>query len=93
MGQLLALKRVHHRITSDLYDDMGQLGQRPARATGLLHQTQDSSRQILDALNDVVWTVNPAHDGLAGITAMMRASAAELLETTASRWPSKWSPV
>ncbi|WP_082773638.1 sensor histidine kinase [Hymenobacter sp. PAMC 26628] len=96
LGQLLALERVRHRIARDLHDDMGstlssiallsemarqhQLGQRPAQAAGLLHQIQDSSRQMLDALDDIVWTINPAHDGLGDVTARMRAFAAELLE-------------
>ena len=96
MGQLLALERVRHRIARDLHDDMGstlssiallsemarqhQLGQRPAQAAGLLHQIQDSSRQMLDALDDIVWTSNPAHDGLGDVTGRMRAFAAELLE-------------
>ncbi|MFD1468539.1 two-component regulator propeller domain-containing protein [Hymenobacter caeli] len=96
VGQLLALERVRHRIARDLHDDMGstlssinllselarqhQLGQRPAQAAGLLTQIQDASRQMLDAMDDIVWAINPAHDGMADVTARMRAFAAELLE-------------
>ena len=94
--QLLALEQVRHRIARDLHDDMGstlssisilsalarqhQLAQRPAQAADLLGQIGDSSRRMLDAMDDIVWTINPAHDGLADVTARMRALASELLE-------------
>lgn len=96
INQLLALERVRHRIARDLHDDMGstlssisilsalarqhQLGQRPAQAADLLGQIGDSSRRMLDAMDDIVWTINPAHDGLADVTARMRALASKLLE-------------
>ena len=96
VGQLLALERMRHRIARDLHDDMGstlssisilstlahqhQVGRRPAQVTDLLTQIGDSSRRMLDAMDDIVWAINPAHDGLADVTARMRAFAAALLE-------------
>ncbi|GAA4356576.1 two-component regulator propeller domain-containing protein [Hymenobacter saemangeumensis] len=94
--QLLTLERVRHRIARDLHDDMGstlssisilsqlarnhQKNERPAQAATLLEQIGDSSRRMLDSMDDIVWAINPAHDGLAGVTARMRAFASEVLE-------------
>ena len=96
VDQLLALERVRNRIARDLHDDMGstlssisilselarqhQAAQRPAQATAVLAQIEEASHQMLDALDDIVWAINPAHDGLADVTARMRAFASELLE-------------
>lgn len=94
--QLLALERVRHRIARDLHDDMGstlsnisilsqlaqthQQAQRPAQAAALLTQIGDSSRRMLDSMDDIVWAINPAHDGLDDVTARMLAFASEVLE-------------
>lgn len=95
VGQLLALERVRQRIARDLHDDIGstlssisiqaqlarhQLGPQPGPATELLEQIGSSSRRMLDAMDDIVWTINPQHDGLADVTARMRAFASEVLE-------------
>src|SRR6476661_5544186 len=94
--QLLALERVRHRIARDLHDDMGstlssisilsqlarnhQRNERPVQAATLLEQIGDSSRRMLDSMDDIVWAINPAHDDLTGVTARMRAFASEVLE-------------
>ena len=94
--QLLALERVRHGIARDLHDDMGstlssisilsqvardhQRQHRPEQAAALLEQIGDSSRRMLDAMDDIVWAINPAHDSLEDVTARMRSFASELLE-------------
>jgi ligand-binding sensor domain-containing protein/signal transduction histidine kinase len=94
--QLLALEQVRHRIARDLHDDMGstlsnisilsqlahnhQQAERPAQAAALLVQIGDSSRRMLDSMDDIVWAINPAHDGLADVSARMLAFASEVLE-------------
>ncbi|MCC2547549.1 histidine kinase [Hymenobacter sp. BT175] len=94
--QLLALERVRHGIARDLHDDMGstlssisilsQLAQnhqhqnRPEQAAALLHQIGESSRRMLDSMDDIVWTINPAHDSLDAVTARMRSFASDILE-------------
>ena len=94
--QLLALERVRHGIARDLHDDMGstlssisilsqiarnhQRQQRPEQAAALLEQIGDSSRRMLDAMDDIVWAINPAHDSMEDVTARMRGFASEMLE-------------
>ncbi|OUJ73854.1 hypothetical protein BXP70_12845 [Hymenobacter crusticola] len=95
--QLLAMERVRHGIARDLHDDMGstlssisilsqlardhQQHQRPEQASHLLEQIGDSSRRMLDAMDDIVWAINPAHDSLDDVTARMRRFASEVLES------------
>ncbi|PJJ47754.1 sensor histidine kinase [Hymenobacter chitinivorans] len=94
--QLLALERVRHNIARDLHDDMGstlssisilsqiarthQHNQRTDQATALLDQIGDSSRRMLDAMDDIVWTINPAHDSMDDVVARMRSFASDVLE-------------
>lgn len=96
VGHLLSLERVRHSIARDLHDDMGstlssisilsqiarnhQRQHRPEQAAALLEQIGDSSRRMLDAMDDIVWAINPAHDGLDDVTARMRSFASEVLE-------------
>jgi len=95
--QLLAMERVRHGIARDLHDDMGstlssisilsqlardhQQHQRHEQASRLLEQIGDSSRRMLDAMDDIVWAINPAHDSLDDVTARMRRFASEVLES------------
>ena len=58
----------------------GGEAQRPAQAAALLTQIGDSSRRMLDSMDDIVWAINPAHDGLDDVTARMLAFASEVLE-------------
>ncbi|MBC7446651.1 MAG: hypothetical protein H7330_01155 [Hymenobacteraceae bacterium] len=94
--QLLALERVRHSIARDLHDDMGStlssisiLSQiasqhhqhhRAEQVAGLLTQIGESSGRMLDSMDDIVWAINPAHDGLDNVTTRMRIFASEVLE-------------
>jgi len=94
--QVLALERVRHSIARDLHDDMGstlssisilsqiarnhQRQERPEQAAALLEQIGDSSHRMLDAMDDIVWTINPAHDSLEDVMARMRSFASDVLE-------------
>ncbi|UYZ61643.1 sensor histidine kinase [Hymenobacter weizhouensis] len=94
--QLLTLERVRHGIARDLHDDMGstlssisilsqiaeghQRQHRPEQAAAVLAQIGESSRRMLDAMDDIVWAINPAHDSVDDVTARMRRLASEVLE-------------
>lgn len=96
VNQLLALERVRHGIARDLHDDMGStlssisiLSQiasqhhqhgRAEQVAGLLTQIGESSGRMLDSMDDIVWAINPAHDGLDTVTARMRTFASDVLE-------------
>ncbi|RYU80751.1 sensor histidine kinase [Hymenobacter persicinus] len=94
--QVLALEGVRHSIARDLHDDMGstlssisilsqiarnhQRQDRPEQAAAVLEQIGESSHRMLDAMDDIVWTINPAHDSLEDVTARMRSFASDVLE-------------
>ncbi|SHJ16998.1 ligand-binding sensor domain-containing protein [Hymenobacter daecheongensis DSM 21074] len=94
--QVLALEQVRHNIARDLHDDMGstlssisilsqiarnhQRQHRPEQAAAVLEQIGESSHRMLDAMDDIVWTINPAHDSLADVMARMRGFASDVLE-------------
>ncbi|QNH61739.1 sensor histidine kinase [Hymenobacter sediminicola] len=106
--QLLALERVRHGIARDLHDDMGstlssisilsqiarnhQHQHRPEQAAALLEQIGESSRRMLDAMDDIVWAINPAHDSLEDVTARMRSFASEVLEARGIEFVFQASP-
>ncbi|AYA37402.1 hypothetical protein D3Y59_10265 [Hymenobacter oligotrophus] len=96
VSQLLALERVRHNIARDLHDDMGstlssisilsQLArthqQRGSveQSSQLLEQIGESSRRMLDSMDDIVWAINPAHDSMESVTSRMRSFASDVLE-------------
>ncbi|GAB2956484.1 hypothetical protein GCM10027048_23190 [Hymenobacter coalescens] len=96
VSQLLALERVRHNIARDLHDDMGstlssisilsQLARthqqrgNAEQSSQLLEQIGDSSRRMLDSMDDIVWAINPAHDSMESVTSRMRSFASDVLE-------------
>jgi signal transduction histidine kinase len=101
VGQLLALERVRMRIAADLHDDIGgslsriciqsevacreaaALGQQPVRR---LKEIADSARGLVDALGDVVWSVDPRRDDLASVCRRLREYADDVFTGTGVRW-------
>ena len=88
--QKLKLQTLRNKIASDLHDDVGstlssiaifsEMAQQQSKDTiPLLNTIQDSSRQMLDAMADIVWTINPDNDQFEKIIMRMRNFAFELL--------------
>lgn len=93
--QLLAVERLRLRIAADLHDDIGstlssiaiagELAQKEItmpspRASEALQRITASARSMLEHLDDIVWSINPANDNLDDLVLRMRSFAAELLE-------------
>jgi signal transduction histidine kinase len=88
--QKLKLASLRNRIASDLHDEIGstlssiaifsQVAQQQSKETGPMLQTiEESSRKMLDAMADIVWTINPENDQFEKIILRMRSFAYELL--------------
>jgi len=88
--QKLKLLTLRNKIASDLHDDVGstlssvsifsQMAQEQSRETiPLLETIGESSRKMLDAMADIVWTIKPENDQFEKIIMRMRSFAYELL--------------
>lgn len=88
--QKLKLQMLRNKIASDLHDDIGstlssisifsQMAQQQSKETiPLLETIGDNSRKMLDAMADIVWTINPENDQFEKIVLRMRNFAYELL--------------
>ncbi|MEP6795033.1 MAG: tetratricopeptide repeat protein [Saprospiraceae bacterium] len=88
--QRLKLQMMRNKIASDLHDDVGStlssisifstLAQEQSKEViPLLETIGKSSRQMLDAMADIVWTINPENDQFENIILRMRSFAYQLL--------------
>ncbi len=88
--QQLKLLALRNKIAGDLHDDVGatlssislfsQLAQSQSKEVIPALQTiGESSRKMLDAMADIVWTINPENDEFEKIIMRMRSFAYELL--------------
>ena len=101
VARLLALERVRMRIAADLHDDIGgslsrisiqsEVACREAAALGISQRAgstdiADSARGLVDALGDVVWSVDPRRDDLASVCRRLREYADDLFSGSGVRW-------
>jgi signal transduction histidine kinase len=88
--QQLKLQMLRNKIATDLHDDIGstlssisifsQMAQQQSKEViPLLETIGENSRRMLDAMADIVWTINPENDQFEKIILRMRSFAYELL--------------
>lgn len=88
------LERVRKRIATDLHDDIGssltqisllsevvnqRVGTDEKPITKPLAMIADASRELVDAMSDIVWAINPQKDHLSDLTGRMHRFAADVL--------------
>ncbi len=92
--QRLAVERVRMRLATDLHDDIGASLSEVAVLSEVVNRRVvehlpvaeplaligETSRDMLDAMNDIVWANNPRYDNLKDLTRRLRHFAVELLE-------------
>lgn len=91
---LLAIERVKTRIATDLHDDIGSSLSQISILSELVRGRIDKgdlevaqplgeiatvSREMVAALSDIVWAINPRHDRLNDLAARMRRFAVDVL--------------
>jgi ligand-binding sensor domain-containing protein/two-component sensor histidine kinase len=101
VSRLIELERVRMRIATDLHDDIGsslsrmailsevvkqQVGGAAHESLPLLSEMAESSRSLLDAMSDIVWSIDPRRDDLSDLALRIRQFASDVLEAKQIRW-------
>lgn len=95
VNRLVAMERVRTRIARDLHDDMGstlstinilsemakmKVSVDNDKASEYIEKISDNSTRMMEAMDDIVWSINPMNDNMVKITARMREFATGVLE-------------
>jgi ligand-binding sensor domain-containing protein/anti-sigma regulatory factor (Ser/Thr protein kinase) len=101
LAHLLELERVRTRIATDLHDDIGsslariavlsELIQREIsgahpKAGALGHIVAETARGLMEAMSDIVWSIDPRRDDLCNLILRIRDFAADTLEAQGIAW-------
>lgn len=93
--RLLAVEKLRNRVARDLHDDMGstlstinilssmaktKMNADPVKTTEYLSKITDNSQRMMEAMDDIVWSIKPSNDSMQKITARMREFATSVLE-------------
>lgn len=94
-NQLLKIERIRTRIATDLHDDIGstvssisifsEMARKDVetlspKSSLILHRIGQSSRSILESMDDIVWTINPDNDRLENVSLRIREFVTEMFE-------------
>ena len=93
--RLLAVEKLRTRVARDLHDDMGstlstinilsamaksKMNSDTIKTTEYLAKITDNSQRMMDAMDDIVWSIKPSNDSMQKIVARMREFATNVLE-------------
>ncbi|MES2892111.1 MAG: two-component regulator propeller domain-containing protein [Bacteroidota bacterium] len=93
--RLLAVEKLRTRVARDLHDDMGstlstinilsamaksKMKTDALKTTEYLAKITDNSQRMMDAMDDIVWSIKPSNDSMQKIVARMREFAINVLE-------------
>jgi ligand-binding sensor domain-containing protein/two-component sensor histidine kinase len=93
IAQVIKLERVRTRIATDLHDDIGSSLSQIAILSEVVRQKvgdngageplnmiAETSREMVDAMSDIVWAINPQKDHLNNLVQRMRRFAEDILD-------------
>lgn len=90
-----AIEKERNRISRDMHDDLGsgltkiaimsevvkkQLSE-PGKAVQQLENISATSRELVDSLQDIIWTLNPQHDTAQSLSEYLKEYAAKFFES------------
>ncbi|SDM26295.1 ATP-binding protein [Siphonobacter aquaeclarae] len=94
-------ERMRNKIAADLHDEIGgtlssisllsslmeqQIREKKTEmAAPMIRKIETDARQILESMDDIVWTVNPGNDSLARVVARLREYARPLMDARSIR--------
>ena len=95
VNRLIAVQKLRLRVARDLHDDMGstlstinilssmaksKINTDTPKATEFITKISDNSQRMMEAMDDIVWSIKPSNDSMEKITARMREFATNVLE-------------
>jgi len=95
INQAFKLQAIRNRIAADLHDEIGsalssisifseviedQTKEQLPEVTPVIKRISESTINMMDAMSDIVWTINPKNDRFENIITRMQAFASEMLE-------------
>jgi ligand-binding sensor domain-containing protein/two-component sensor histidine kinase len=95
VNRILAVEKIRNRVARDLHDDMGstlstinilsamaksKIATDAVKTTEYLGKISDNSQRMMEAMDDIVWSIKPSNDSMQKITARMREFATNVLE-------------
>ncbi|MDQ6813694.1 MAG: histidine kinase [Bacteroidota bacterium] len=95
LNRLLAVETLRNRVARDLHDDMGstlstinilssmarnKIQVDNSKTSEYLSKISEYSERMMDAMDDIVWSIKPSNDSMQKIAARMREFATNVLE-------------
>jgi ligand-binding sensor domain-containing protein/two-component sensor histidine kinase len=95
LKQALKIEKMRTKIATDLHDEIGtslsgiaifsqlakrKLKQGDLKSTEMLDKIETSSRELIDSMSDIVWSINPQNDSLEDAVLKMEDYAIKLFE-------------
>ena len=94
INHVIKTERIRSRIASDLHDDIGSTlssiflmsemtssSDKQSRLAEALKIIGENSRDILNSMDDIIWSVNPQDDSLTNLTVRLREYAIPICES------------
>jgi two-component system sensor histidine kinase UhpB len=89
--------QLRNKIAADLHDEIGStlssisllsgltekqmIANQPQKAEQLIHKISQDSRQMLESMDDIVWTINPRNDSMSTLLTRLREYAKPLADS------------
>jgi ligand-binding sensor domain-containing protein/two-component sensor histidine kinase len=96
VNKLLAVEKLRNNVARDLHDDMGstlstinilssmaksKMNSDAVKAGEYISKITDNSQRMMEAMDDIVWSIKPSNDSMQRIIARMREFATNVLES------------
>jgi ligand-binding sensor domain-containing protein/two-component sensor histidine kinase len=95
INRIIAEQKLRNKIARDLHDDIGstlsgiklfssmaqtKLEQENSGALDIVERIGERSEKMIEAMSDIVWSINPANDPMEKMMVRMKQYAAEMME-------------
>lgn len=95
VNSIIAEQKLRNKIARDLHDDIGstlsgiklfsniaqtKLKEQKSEAANIVERIGERSEKMIDAMSDIVWSINPVNDSIENMLVRMKQYAAEMLE-------------